>query len=135
MAIGLVALAVIGVYVSHRMRDGLFTARVDQVLEESARSTLAAQATFDASTATSGTDVQRLLHDVALAQRAGGSGEREVFLLRAPGQKGGGVSVTGAASDLELVDLVSPELRRRPPPAASTGSPSRGRSRRARSRR
>ncbi|WP_426592720.1 MtrAB system histidine kinase MtrB [Cellulomonas sp. McL0617] len=111
MAIGLVALAVIGVYVSERMRDGLFTARVDQVLEESARSTKAAQATFDASTATSGTDVLNLLHDVALAQRAGGSGAREVFLLRAPGQKGGGVAVTGAASAPVLVPLVSPELK------------------------
>lgn len=111
MAIGLVALAVIGVYVSDRMRDGLFQARVDQVLEESARSTLAAQATFDASTATSGTEVQRLLHDVAFAQRAGGSGEREVFLLRAPGQKGGGVSLTGAASDPDLIPLVTDDLR------------------------
>ncbi|WP_369796712.1 MtrAB system histidine kinase MtrB [Cellulomonas sp. URHE0023] len=111
MAIGLVALAVIGVYVSQRMRDGLFTARVDQVLVESARSTLVAQATFDASTANSGTDVQRLLYVVARAQRAGGSGEREVFLLRAPGQKGGGVALNGAASTFSLVGLVSPELR------------------------
>jgi two-component system sensor histidine kinase MtrB len=110
MAIGLIALAVIGVYVSQRMRDDLFTARVDQVLDESARSTLVAQATFDASTANSGTDVQRLLYVVARAQRAGGSGEREVFLLRAPGQRGG-VAVTGAASTFSLVGLVSQELR------------------------
>jgi two-component system sensor histidine kinase MtrB len=111
MAIGLVALAAIGIYVSDRMRDGLFTARVDQVLEESARSTLVAQATFDASTVSTGTDVQRLLKDVAGAQRAGGSGEREVFIFRAPGRSGGGVSVIGAASDPALIPVVSEELR------------------------
>lgn len=110
MAIGLVALAVIGVYVSQRTRDDLFTARVNQVLLESARSTLVAQATFNVSTASTPSDVQNLLRDVAKAQRAGGSGEREVFLLRAPLQKGAGFVVTGAASNADLVGLVSPEL-------------------------
>lgn len=111
MAIGLVALALVGGYVSARMADGLFNARLEQVLQESARSTQQAQATLDASTATSGTDVQRLLGDVAKSQRTGGSDRREVFLLRAPGQKGGSVTVSGAASDASLIGLVSPELR------------------------
>lgn len=111
LAIGLVALTLVGAYVSGRMADGLFNARLDQVLEESARSTQQAQATLDASTATSGTDVQRLKRDVALAQRTGGSDRREVFLLRAPGQKGGSVTVSGAASNQELVPLVTTELR------------------------
>ena len=52
LAIGLATLAVLGVYLSDRMRNGLFTQRVDQVLEESARGTQQAQATFDSSTAT-----------------------------------------------------------------------------------
>nr|WP_246280322.1 MtrAB system histidine kinase MtrB [Cellulomonas humilata] len=111
LAIGLVALTLVGVYVSSRMADGLFNARLEQVLQESARSTLQAQATFDASTATSGTDVQRLRQDVAEAQRTGGSDRREVFVLRAPGQRGGSTNVPGAASDRALARLVSPELR------------------------
>ncbi len=111
MAIGLVALAVIGVYVSQRMRDDIFQSRVDQVLEESARSTKVAQATFDASTAATGTDLQRQLLLVASAQQSGGSGEREVFLLQAPQQKG--VAATGATTttDKSLLGLVSQELR------------------------
>ncbi|KQS99805.1 MtrAB system histidine kinase MtrB [Cellulomonas sp. Leaf395] len=111
LAIGLVALTVVGAYVSARMADGLFNARLEQVLQESARSTQQAQATFDSSTATAGTDVQRLLRDVALAQRTGGSDRREVFLLRAPGQQGGSVTVSGATTNQDLLSLVSPELR------------------------
>lgn len=111
LAIGLVALTLVGAYVSGRMADGLFNARLDQVLEESARSTQQAQDTFDASTATAGTDVQRLLQDVAGAQRTGGSDRREVFLLRAPGQQGGSGSVRGATTSPELIGLVSPQLR------------------------
>ena len=41
----------------------------------------------------------------------GGSGEREVFLFRAPGQTSP-ISVSGAASDKQLRDLVTPELAR-----------------------
>jgi len=110
LAIGLVALLLVGAYVGERMRDGLFEARLQQVLEESARSTQQAQDTFDSSTATTGVEVQRLLRDVAAAQRTGGVGEREVFLLRAPGQTSP-LSVAAAASNAALVDLVSPELR------------------------
>ena len=111
LAIGLVALTLVGAYVSGRMADGLFNARLEQVLQESARSTLQAQTTFDSSTATTGTDVQRLKGDVAEAQRTGGSDRREVFLLRAPGQQGGDMFIPGAASDQALVPLVSRELR------------------------
>ncbi|MBO3083885.1 MtrAB system histidine kinase MtrB [Cellulomonas fengjieae] len=111
LAIGLAALALVGAYVGERMADGLFHARLEQVLQESARSTLQAQSTFDSSTATVATDVQRLIRDVGSAQRTGGSDRREVFLLRAPGQQGGPLDISGAASDQTLVPLVSPALR------------------------
>ncbi len=111
LAIGLVALTLVGAYVSARTADGLFETRLHQVLQESARSTLQAQTTFDSSTATTGPDVQRLKRDVALAQRTGGSDRREVFLLRAPGQQGGDMFIPGAASDQALVPLVTRELR------------------------
>ncbi len=109
LGLGLVALALLGVYVGDRMSAGLFEARRDQVLAESARSTQQAQDSLSASTASTPADVALLLEDVTNAQRTGGSGERDVFLLRAPGQAGFGVGAT--ASDLTLVELVSRELK------------------------
>ncbi|GEL97692.1 MtrAB system histidine kinase MtrB [Cellulomonas terrae] len=111
LAIGLVALTLVGAYVSARTAAGLFDDRLQQVLQESARSTLQAQTTFDSSTAATGADVQRLKRDVVEAQRTGGSDSREVFLLRAPGQQGGDMFIPGAATDQALVPLVSRELR------------------------
>ncbi|HEY5554098.1 MAG TPA: MtrAB system histidine kinase MtrB [Cellulomonas sp.] len=110
LAIGLATLAGLGVYLSDRIRNGLFTQRVDQVLEESARGTQQAQATFDSSTATTSTEVQQLVNDVVLALSSGGSGGREVFMLRAPGQAMP-VLVIPMASDSSLVSLISTDLR------------------------
>lgn len=110
LAIGLVALALLGVYVGERIGSGLFDARLGQVLRESARSTQQAQDVFTSATATTRADVQQLLRDVTLAQRTGGSGERDVFLLRAPGQQST-VEVGATASDRSRVDLVSRELK------------------------
>ncbi|MCC2335648.1 MtrAB system histidine kinase MtrB [Cellulomonas wangsupingiae] len=109
LTIGLVALALIGAYVGDRMSAGLFDARRQQVLSESARSTQQAQDVFDASAANTFSEVALLLEDVTTAQRNGGSGERDVFLLRAPRQTGIGVGAT--ASDLSLVGVVSRELK------------------------
>jgi two-component system sensor histidine kinase MtrB len=109
-AIGLITLTLVGAYVSERLRDSLFEGRVEQVLEESARSTQQAQATFDYSAATTGPDVSKLLNDVVTAQASGGTGEREVFLMRAPHQSSP-VSVGAAASDKSLLPLVSTRLQ------------------------
>ncbi len=110
LGIGLVALALLGAYVGDRISSGLFEARLKQVLGESARSTLQAQDVFASATATTRADVQQLLRDVTEAQRSGGSGEREVFVLRAPGQQST-VEVGATATDRTLVDLVSRELK------------------------
>jgi len=110
LAIGLATLAGLGMYLSDRISNGLFTQRVDQVLEESARGTQQAQATFDSSTATTSTEVQQLINDVVLALSSGGSGDREVFMLRAPGQAMP-VLVIPMASDSSLVSLIGPDLR------------------------
>lgn len=110
LAAGLVALVVLGGYLSISVRDGLFTARVDQVLAESARSAAQAQKTFDASTAATAPEIQQLLNDMVSALRSGGSGEREVFILRTRGQQQP-ILVTSPASDSTLLQLVSDELR------------------------
>ncbi len=109
LAIGLVALALVGATLTQQMRDGLFNERVDLVLEESARATLQAQETFDASTPASITEVQRQLNDVVRALRSGGSGDREVLLTRAPRQT---TLVNSAVSNPGLFELVSDDLRR-----------------------
>lgn len=110
LVVGLLALAVLGGYLSVSVRDGLFTQRVDQVLAESARSAAQAQETFDASTATTAPEAQLLVNDMVRALRSGGSGEREVFLLRTRGQQQP-ILVTGQSTDSSLVGLVSEPLR------------------------
>lgn len=107
---GLVALVSLGAYLSVTVRDGLFTARVDQVLGESARSTAQAQAVFDASTAATAPEVQQLVNDMASGLKASGSGEREVFLLRTQGQQQP-ILVNAPATDANLVPLISDALR------------------------
>jgi two-component system sensor histidine kinase MtrB len=92
------------------VRDGLFTQRVDQLLDESARSAAQAQKTFDASTATTEPEVQLLLTDMVTALQSGGSGEREVFLLRSRGQQVA-ILVLSASTDSSLLGLVSDDLR------------------------
>jgi two-component system sensor histidine kinase MtrB len=110
LIIGLAALALLFFYVGQRTAAGLFDERLDQVLQESARSTAQAQDTFESSTATTATEAQQLLWDVTTAQRTGGSSSRDVFLLRAPGQSST-VSVGATATASQLVDRISPELK------------------------
>lgn len=110
LAIGLVALVLLGGYLSSRMADGLFQQRLDQVLAESAFSTQQAQETFDSATAKTGPEVQQLFNDMVKALQAGGSGDREVFLLRSPGQSSP-ILVNPATSAPSLVGLITPELR------------------------
>jgi two-component system sensor histidine kinase MtrB len=110
LAAGLTALVVLGGYLSVSVRDGLFTQRVDQVLAEAARSSAQAQETFDASTATTAPEVQLLLNDMVRALRSGGSGEREVFILRTRGQQQP-ILVNSATTSSNLVSLVSDDLR------------------------
>ena len=109
LTIGLVALAAIGMYVGELTSGGLFDQRREQLLSEATRSTQQAQEFISASAADTFTGVALLLEDVTTAQRNGGSGERDVFLLRAPGQTGVGVGAT--ATDRSLVELVSRELK------------------------
>ena len=110
LLLGLVALTLIGAYVGTRMSEGLFDARLKQVLLESARSTRQAQEMFASSNVTTVSDVSLLLEDVTTTQRTGGSGERDVFLLRAPGQTGS-LGAGAFATDRTLVDLVSRDLK------------------------
>ncbi len=110
LVIGLTALGLVFAYVGQRTADGLFKERLEQVLTESARSASQAQETFGFSTATTAAEAQQLLKDAATDQRTGGSGSREVFLLRAPGQTTV-VPVGAFVTAPDLVPAITPELK------------------------
>lgn len=110
IVVGLVAIGLLGTYLSATVRDGLFARRLDVVLQESARSTAQAQSTFDYASVKDSTEVQQLLYDTLSQLQSGASGDRSVFLLRRPG----GVT-PGPVSDVSTAPqyqgLISPELR------------------------
>nr|WP_098465355.1 MtrAB system histidine kinase MtrB [Isoptericola jiangsuensis] len=110
LALGVVAVAVLGIYLSYSVRDGLFEQRVDQIESENAALTQQVRTTLAASSATSPGDQQSLLRDVILSLAAGGSSAQDYFLRQAPGQ---GLPLVDPASSraLSVEDVVSPALR------------------------
>ena len=109
LVVGLIAVGVLGGYLSDRIRDGLTEQRVTQILVDSARSTRQTQATFDESIAATAPAVEGLVQDLVEALATGGSDQREVFLWRAPGQPQ--PSVSDLSSDPQLDDTITPALR------------------------
>ena len=109
--IGLVMVLALGGYLSDRIRDGMFTQRLDEILDESARSTRQAQDTFDAAPANA--QLQQLFVDLVQALQVGGTGQRDVFIQRPAASADGGASgfVSPLVSDERLVPLISAELR------------------------
>lgn len=110
LAIGVVAVMVLSAYLSGTIRDGLFDQRIDQVLTESTRSAVQAQATLSSTTASTAPQVQQLLNDMVPALQAGGSGGREVFLLRSESNTTP-VGVLDISTAPQLSSLISPSLR------------------------
>jgi two-component system sensor histidine kinase MtrB len=110
LALGIVAVAVLGIYLSFSIRDGLFEQRVDQIESENAALTQQVRTTLAGSPATSPGDQQSLLRDVILSLSAGGSSAQDYFLRQAPDQ---GLPLVDPASSRTLAvdDVVSPALR------------------------
>ncbi len=115
LVIGLVALALVFVYVGQRTAAGLFDERRDQVLDESFRSAQQAQQTLSASTAQTAAEVFVLLRGVTTEQSSGGPSSPDVFMLRAPVQPATGqaapVQVGNTATNPTLVYLISDGLK------------------------
>ena len=108
---GIVAVGLLGGYLSNQISDGLFEQRRDQVLEEAARSTQQAQASFDSSLVATGPQVQGLFNQLVQALQTGGTSE-EVALRRSPADVLPViVNDVSSRSDPYLSDLVTPELR------------------------
>lgn len=109
LVVGIAALLVLGGYLSTRIAQGLFDQRRDQLLEESARSAAQAQSALSASTVPTGAEVQALFYSLVRALQVGGSGERDVFLRRSPGEVSLLVNDVSTRPDLNV--LITPELR------------------------
>lgn len=102
ITIGVISLAFLTTFLSSYIRSGLVDQRVDEILSETARSVSQAQATMNASAATTPTQVQQTLTDIIPALQQGGTDGREVFLWRA----------LDNTSDLPLLDhSTAPEYR------------------------
>lgn len=110
LLIGMIALTVVSMYVSDWIRDGLYSQRVHQLLADAASSTQQAEERFAVTQATSGPDVEALFREVVGGLRVGGAGQREVFLLRTPGEPVLHF-VNDQATDPELEEVIPDELR------------------------
>lgn len=110
LVVGIAALAALGGYLSDRIRDGMYGQRVEQLLAESKQNTLQAQATLDASPATTQDEIEQLFIQLVSTLQVGGSGERDVFLLRYPGDTPQ-FFVPDRTTAPEYIGLISGELR------------------------
>ena len=110
LIVGLLAVAVLGGYLTSRIRDGLVNERISRVLEESARGARLAQGTFDSATLSTSSAVQQILYDVPRDLQSRGSGHPEVFLFRSPSQLPA-VLVNDTATNAERVAVIGPKIR------------------------
>jgi two-component system sensor histidine kinase MtrB len=110
MLIGVIALAAIGAYLSDWIRDGLYEQRVQQLLQDSARASLQAEAAFGNSTARQGPELEALFREVVTDLQTGSSGSREVFLLRLQGEPTP-LFVNDQVTARDLRNLIPDELR------------------------
>ncbi len=110
LVVGTAALVVLGVYLSDRIRDGLFERRVAQLLEESARSSRSAQTNLTTGTVPTAAEVQQLFYVLVSALKVGGSGAPDVFLRRSPVDVPP-LLVNDVSTRPELTYLISPDLR------------------------
>ena len=111
LVVGIVAVMAVGGFLSSEIRRGLYEERVEQILEETARSTLQTQETLDESLVATAPAVEALAQDLVEALQASGSGARDVFLLRSPNQPPPFVSDLGGDGDPALRALITGDLR------------------------
>ncbi|WP_296667565.1 MtrAB system histidine kinase MtrB [Demequina sp.] len=108
--IGLVAVVVLGGFISNQIRDGLVQTRVDRILAETARDAAGAQQNVEASTAESPGDLQQLVYDLLDGLGTLGGNTRGLVLLRDP-RNTSGVLLSTPVSSADLVQVISPEMR------------------------
>lgn len=110
LAIGFAAIAVLGLYLSTSVRDGIYEQRLAAIDREAASLTAEVSKKFSETATTSDGDLQTLLYDtIATLSVTGGSTAEEYFLLQELGSTG---QVADIATRGDIRDVViSNELR------------------------
>jgi two-component system, OmpR family, sensor histidine kinase MtrB len=110
VALGVVAVAVLGIYLSFSIRDGLFDQRVDLIERENAAVIQEVRTQLAGSSATQTGEQQALLRDVILSLSAGGSSAQDYFLRQAPDLRLP-LADPSSRQGLAVTELVTPEMR------------------------
>lgn len=111
VALSSVLLVVLGGFLSFSIGNGLFDARLKQVLAESEVAVLDAQNIFAASSVSDEVALQTLMNSVVPRLEATGVADsRRVALLRSPGQTGAQILQSPISSGLDTA-LISPTFR------------------------
>ncbi|PUB22901.1 two-component system sensor histidine kinase MtrB [Promicromonospora sp. AC04] len=110
LAIGFAAIAVLGLYLSTSVRDGIYEQRLAAIDREAASLTAEVSKKFSETATTSDGDLQTLLYDtIATLSVTGGSTAEEYFLLQELGSTG---QVADIATRGDIRDtVISNELR------------------------
>ncbi|GAA2229525.1 hypothetical protein GCM10010413_27880 [Promicromonospora sukumoe] len=110
LAIGLAAIAVLGLYLSTSVRDGIYEQRLAAIDREAAALTAQVSENFSSAATTSDGELQSLLNDtIATLGATSGSTAQDYFLLQEPG---GTAQVADVASRGDLTEVVvTDELR------------------------
>lgn len=110
VAVGVIALLVLGATLSTHVRDGLFEDRAEQIFADAATRTESAQQRFDSATANSSQEVQQLANDTVTSLQETAVGTAGVLLLRSD-DSSSSIQIIDAASDPRLRNLISADLR------------------------
>lgn len=108
--LSMIAMMLVGGYLSSAVRDGLFSDRRDQVLEETARGFASMQTSLDSATATTVAETQQLVWELMRGLRISGGADRDVMLLRNP-KATAGVPIIDYTSRQGRTDLITSALR------------------------
>jgi two-component system sensor histidine kinase MtrB len=104
------AILLVGIYMSVSIGNDLFQSRLNQVLLESNRATVAAQGILDSSDAADRVQVQALVGSARTLITATSS-SRLIAVLRVPGQEGSSVAPQDSSTFGESTNVISPALR------------------------
>lgn len=111
MLLSSIALVALGGFLSYSLANSFYQSRLDQVLRETERAVGSVQNTIAASALTDETALQTLLNSVVPSlEISGGSGTRQVALLRSPGQAQLQLFQSPISRDLDL-NSIPEELR------------------------
>ena len=109
VSLTLIALITLGGFLSYALAEGLYRARLNQVLEETARAVGSVKTTIAAAALSDETSLQTLLNSVVPNLEVTGLyGSRQVALLRSPGQPQLQLLQSPISSALDLASIPEP---------------------------